>query len=120
MFIKYGFIEAFQRFCGVNVHSGTREELFAKGITHEEYFIYTTRGTKPTWVAKDAVYIPHDMRIAVRKEDWNQTIESMIAAAIYVFDMFSTEVNSEDIKDPIWWSLMLVKLSLAKVSLTLL
>lgn len=110
LFIKYGFMETFQRFGGIQIHSGTRDELTEKGITHVDYYIYTTRGTKPTWVAKDVNYVPHDMRIAIRKEDWSSTIESMIASAIYVFDMFSQEVNSTDINDPIWWSLMLGKI----------
>lgn len=110
LFIKYGFFETFQRFCSVNIQAGTRDELSEKGINHQTHYIYTTRGTKPVWVAKDVDYQPHDMRIAVRKEDWTTTIESMIASAIYVFDMFPSEVNSEDIKDPIWWSLMLGKI----------
>ena len=110
LFIKYGFKEAFQKFCGVNVYAGTRDELAEQGISHKDYFIYSTRGTKPAWFPKDVVYIPHDMRIAVRKEDWTQTIESMIAAAIYIFDSFPTEVNSTDINDTIWWSLMLGKI----------
>ena len=110
LFIKYGFLETFKRFCGVNVEVGTRDELTEKGINYQEYFIYTTRGTRPSWISKDSDYVAHDLRVAIKKEDWNQTIESMIASAIYVFDMFSAEVNSEDVKDSTWWSLMLGKI----------
>lgn len=110
LFIKYGFVETFQRFGGIQIHSGTRDELTEKGISHQTHYIYATRGTKPTWVAKDVEYVPHDMRIAIRKEDWSSTVESMIASAIYIFDMFSQEANSTDINDPIWWSLMLGKI----------
>lgn len=110
LFIRYGFEESFRRFCNVAIKFGTRDELDAQGVNSNDYYIYSSRGVKPTWVAKDVEYIPHDIRIAVLKEHWTQVIESMIASAIYVFDMFPADVKTEDIKESVWWSLMLGKI----------
>lgn len=111
LFIKYGFVEAFQRFTGLpELKFGSQDELAAEGVNHKDYYVYTTRGAIPNWWPKDKVHQAHDMRIAIKKEHWTQPIESMIASAIYIFDMFPDDVNREDIQDPIWWSLMLGKI----------
>lgn len=111
LFIKYGFAESFKKFCLLgDLKFGNREELEQQGVNSKDYFIYSTRGAVPNWYPKDKVYQPHDMRIAIKKEDWTQPIESMIVSAIYVFDMFPDEVNRDDIQDPVWWSLMLGKI----------
>lgn len=126
LFIKYGFEETFKRFAGLNeIKLGSLDQLTAEGVNHQDWYIYSTIGHIPNWWPKDKLYVPHDIRIAIRKEYWTQPIESMIVSAMYIFDMFPDEVRQpvaaegeepvdnskrDDIKDPIWWSLMLGKI----------
>lgn len=110
LFTKYGFVETFKKFANVDVKFGTREELEAEGVTGKEWDVYASRGTTPYWVGKNEVYIPHDYRIAIKKEDNSEIVESMIASAIYVFDLFPQDVKTSNIASPIWWCLMLGKI----------
>lgn len=105
LFIKYGFKETFKRFCGVDIEYGERDALSVKGITSNTHYIYTTLGHKPTWVPKDVEYFTHQMCIAVKKEDWSRPVESMIGAAIYVFDMFPFESVQQNIDQREFWTL---------------
>lgn len=107
LFIKFGFEESFKRFTNTEIKFGTRDELDEMGVNEADYYIYASKAGTPYWVAKNESYTPHDMRIAVKKEDWTQVVESMIVSAIYVFDLFPEEVNSNDIKNVHWWSMML-------------
>lgn len=110
LFVKYGFVEAFKKFANVEVKFGTRDELTEQGVNNKEWVTYASRGTTPYWVAKNEVYIPHDMRIAVRRENCNDVVECMIASAIYVFDLFPQDVKTVDVVNATWWNLMLGKI----------
>lgn len=110
LFIKYGFTQTFEKFANIEVKLGTRDELEAEGVIGKDWIVYASRGTTPFWIAKNGAYTPHDIRIAIKRDDWSEIVESMITSAIYVFDLFPQDAVTENIKNPTWWSLMLGKI----------
>ena len=84
MFVKYGFYETF------NKYFKTKPILLVGDVDtkkyEEEYNVYTTVGMKPRNLQM-MNYIPHKIKILVKKEAVTPFLEIVVSSLIYSFDM---------------------------------
>lgn len=84
---KYGFTGAFQRYAGsVPVIGG--EEITELTHPPSEWMVCRSTGQLPVGSCFDKPYIPTKITLAVRHQDWNESMESLITGFFYVVDHF--------------------------------
>lgn len=86
LFAKYGFSGTFLRYAGsVPVFGG--EEMTAKQYPPEEWVLCQSSGKQPA-TCLDKLWQPPKIRLAVKKEHWNPTMETLVMGFFYILDHF--------------------------------
>jgi len=85
MFIKYGFEGVFKKYFDTEPIIITDNNVKAEHLL-EEYNEYTTIGVKPRNL-QAINYVPHTIRIYIKKKDVTPFLEIVVSSLIYSFDM---------------------------------
>ena len=83
--IKYGFYGFFKKYFNTKPIVVT-DPMLKTDHLQDEYIEYTTMGVKPRNL-QILNYIPHSIRIYIKKEDVNNFLEIVVSSLIYSFDM---------------------------------
>lgn len=88
LFGKYGFTETFKRYAGaVPVVGG--KEINKENYPSEDWILIESTGVKPV-SCMDKVYQKTPIRLAVRRCDWNASMETLVTGFYYIIDHFPT------------------------------
>lgn len=102
---KYGFTETFKMFCNcVPVVGGP--EINANTYPADKWVICASLQRPPKKLGK-VLYVPTEIRVAVRIEDFTPFVKSMVAGFFYVTDYFPDRIRKEYIDNTRWWCIML-------------
>lgn len=99
LFAKYGFFETFKKFAKCEVYTGTSfsEEEYPR----DEWVICSPSGIRPS-IVKVKDFRASEVKLAIRRDDYNLTTDSMIASFFYIVDHFSDRF-SPDTLDLLEW-----------------
>ena len=126
MFVKYGFYGVFEKYMGL-----TKDDIkivIDKEISEEEkkeYVVIESTGKKPRKL-NDADYIPHGIKILVKRDKLTPTVKKIVASLITTFDyinIFSRNILSAIEEGPKteekFWKVILGKMIYNNKSYTL-
>ena len=105
MFCQHGVTGTFKKFVGADVVVGTQD------INHDNYpakdwVICSSTGLCPKTVG-DKYYRPCQLRMAIRKEQYNSVVASFVASFFYVADHFPTRIKPEYVDEIRLWRVLL-------------
>lgn len=96
LFAKFGVKETFRRFNGTQVEIGDSETINDKTHNPKKWVICQSCGRCPRRMrSRSRTYIVSDLRLAIRREDFDIISEAMIGGLFYVVDHFSTRIQPE-------------------------
>lgn len=102
---KRGFTGMFKEYANITPIIGTNEithDLYPK----EEYVICSSSQLKPKGNL-DAVYVPTDIRIAIKKNEYTDDVKNLIVGFFYIADMFPHRVKVEFVEHTRLWEVLL-------------
>lgn len=102
---RYGFTRTFKEYANADVVAGM-EEINTDNYPPDQWRICSSQRIKPRGV-KGKHYIGSDIRLAIRREHWNLTTASMIAAFFYVADHFPDRFYPEYLDDVQFWKVLM-------------
>ncbi len=107
LFAKYGVSETFQKFFGFVPEIG--DSVSINETTHplDQYVICQSMNLNSLNSKKNVFYMPTDIRIAVRKEQYTTALKKYIVAFFYITDLFPDRVNVQDVDKPRLWIILL-------------
>jgi hypothetical protein len=91
---KYGFTEMFKRYTNANVHFGYSDTINEVNYPKSEWIICGSSGIAPKSIRKE-YYTPTDIKLAVRREEFNNTVLSLISGFFYVVDHFTLRIKPD-------------------------
>lgn len=105
LLLKYGYSETFQRYVGHVPVVGTDEEITPANYPPEDWVIISTAHTsvKPSGVIEDGGYNSTRLRLAVRRDKWNQSTRALVSELFYVIDHFPSYVTVDSMDQPNSW-----------------
>lgn len=106
LFCKYGVREAFMKMANAEVFVGLPKMVNDKTFSPDEWHICHTTGLKPKTYTQHG-YDHTDIRLAIRKKDWNPLTRGMVGGFFYVADHFPDRVIPEDVDDIRLWRILL-------------
>ena len=71
----------------------------------KEWVMVRSAGLRPR-ALKGAHYEPSKLQVAIRREQWNDTIASVVAAFFYVVDLFPERLTLEDLHSERLWCIL--------------
>lgn len=100
LFAKYGLSETFSRFGGCDVIIGDEVQINRSQFPEDEWHICQSvftmsRKAKPKGV-RDKFWTPSNIRLAIRKKNYNLLTEGLIAGFFYVLDLFPRRFEQEE------------------------
>lgn len=110
LLLKYGFTETFQRYLGHVPVVGDHETITEDNYPDSDWLIISTAYTriKPPGVVEDAaLYKSSNIRVAVRKDRWDQATISFISEFFYVIDHFPQSVTVDSIDNTNTWMILM-------------
>lgn len=102
LFCKYGLKEAFRRMAMCDVVVGYPATVNTDLYPQTEWHICESLRMKPIGV-RGRFYTPTDIRIAIRKADYNVSTQGLIGGFFYVADRFPERMNPEWLDDTVHW-----------------
>lgn len=87
LFGKYGFTKAFQRYTGAVPIYGYDIDITPEKYPADEWMICQSTRRKPD-TCMEKYYRPSRIRLAIRRSDWSQEMETMVFGFFYVIDHF--------------------------------
>lgn len=111
MFCKYGVTETFAKFANASVAVGT-DDINEDAYPKSDWVICKSVGLKPRTM-KTKYYNGSDVRIAINREAYNKTTESMIAAFFYLVDHFPHRIKPEFVDNLDLWRVLLGRIAIA-------
>lgn len=105
---RMGASNMFKTYAGVTPTFGTNKEINESNFNSNEWVIVKTAYDKvrpPTFTG--SLYEPTNIRIAVPKSQWNNTVQSLCNGFFYVVDNFSSQCSIEGVEDADTWKLTL-------------
>lgn len=108
LLLRYGFTNMCKKFLGHVPVVGNSREINVENYPATDWHIISTAHshTKPAGVVEQ-LYESSDIRMAVRKDRWDQGTISLISEVFYVIDHFPTHVRVEDMDDKTNWTTLL-------------
>lgn len=106
LFGKYGFKGTVKKFLNVDIEvsdEGFPEEQYPR----DQWIICRSTGVKPRAV-KTRDYLPNDIQIAVRKDDWSRGLEGLIAGFYYVTDCYTARMKASWTESTDAWRVILL------------
>jgi hypothetical protein len=102
---KYGYTETFKKYLGFVPVVGELE-INEQNYPPKDWVICKTTKVVPKgW--RGSTYIPHNIRFAIKKENWNIFTENMMAGMFYVLDHFPEYVGLDMLDDTKLWLILL-------------
>lgn len=105
LFAKYGLTEAFKLFCDTDVIVGGIE-IDEDTYHPDEYIICRSTTVQPSAI-RGRGYVPTDLRVAVKRSDYNEKVEGMLGGLFYVADLFPDRIKPEWIDSVVMWRIIL-------------
>lgn len=102
---KYGFTEMFKRFCNCVPVVGNNE-ITIENFPADKWVICSSLQRKPPKFGNKN-WTPTTIKIAVRIEDFNLNVKSVIAGFFYIVDYFPERIQKEWLDNTRWWCIML-------------
>lgn len=106
LFCKYGVSATIKRYSGADVHIGPVLMMERKYST-DEYVLCRSMGTPPRRQRAGEPWIPADVCVAVRKDEFTIVVQMLLAGLFYVADRFPESVRWEHIDDPRQWRILM-------------
>ena len=106
LFCKYGLTHSFQKYAHARVEVGFVEDMTLDKYPEDIWYLCSTSGVRP-YKVRDPYYAPTRVMLAVRKSEYNETVENMIASFFYVADHFPTQMMPEYMDDTRLWKVVL-------------
>jgi len=115
LFGKYGFTGAFTRYAGSVPEFGT-DNINTETHPPDQWVICQSTGVKPA-TCLDRVYQRTQIRLAVKKENWNPAMESLIMGFFYIIDHFPDRFKAElsYLDDTALWMILIGHIRLSGV-----
>ena len=106
MLCRYGFTETFKRF--TNCVPIVSDKAFnQKEYPPQDWVIVKSSQFKPKTVPYRFTYIPTELRVAVRREEFTPVVKSMLGAFFYIVDHFPNRVLPSYIDNVRLWKILL-------------
>jgi hypothetical protein len=102
---KYGFTDAFKMFANANPIIGT-DNITQELYPDSEWVICYSTQMKPKGIGK-AFYTPTEIRVAIRKSEYNALAKSFIAGFFYIVDHFPARIKPEYVNNQRLWMTLL-------------
>lgn len=106
LFCKYGFFETFQKFGGCTPVVAESFDINDKTHPPEEWQVCSSRDVKPKGFGR-SLWMPPNVKIAVRKSEWTPMVAALVAGAFYVIDHFPTRCKPSYFKSKITWKILM-------------
>lgn len=106
LFCKYGVSGTIKKYTGADVHIGSRLFIESKYST-DEYVLCCSMGVSPRRTRNGEPWMPSNVCIAVRKDEFTIVVQYLIASFFYVADRFPESVRWEHVDDPRMWQLLM-------------
>lgn len=105
LFAIFGVTETLRQFAGAEVAIG-EDEINYENYPKKDWIICSSTGIKPrSWTGTQ--YLSTRVRLAIKKEHYNQTAKSLIGGFFYMVDHFPNRVKAEFVDDPWIWKVLL-------------
>lgn len=104
LLIRYGYTEMFRKYLGHVPVVGTDKDITKENYPEDDWVIVSTAHThiKPSGVM-EALYEHTNIRLAVRRDQWNQHTISLVSELFYIIDHFPSYVTVEDMDNSNNW-----------------
>ncbi len=108
LLLRYGYTEAFRRYLGHVPVVGYPEEINTTNYPPKDWVIVSTAHTsaKPPGFT-EAIYESSKIRLAVRREHWNQSTISFVSELFYVIDHFPSNISPASMDNVENWILLM-------------
>lgn len=106
LFCKYGVSETFKKYLGINPVFGTEEDIDVFKYPEKDWVICETRGKQPDGNPR-MDFVRSRIRIAIPRNQFNQSVENFVGAFYYLVDHFPRRMILKDI-DNLWlWKVLM-------------
>lgn len=104
LLIRYGYTEMFRHYLGHVPVIGTTQTITEDAYPKDDWVIVSTAHShvKPSGVV-ESLYEPTNIRLAVRRDQWNQQTIALVSELFYIIDHFPSHVNLEMIDNKDAW-----------------
>ena len=103
---KYGLQGTFKHYFDIDILVGTSIDINFEELDEKEYHICSSTRFKPRGV-RSKFYTASDLRIAIRKVDYNAHMASMIGSTFYIVDHFPERVRADEVQYSRLWRILL-------------
>ena len=112
LFSKYGFTNTMSDFAGADVVVGTDDINPSKYPPNAWVICTSTCIAPPIFTKKDPLslsqeYISSNIRVAIRKDEFNVKAKALLASFFYIVDHFPEQLTSDRVDSTYWWKLTL-------------
>jgi hypothetical protein len=105
LFCKYGVTETFKRYLNADLVFGN-DEIDTEHYPDKDWVICESRGIQPSGNPR-MEFVRSKIRVAVRKDQWNQQVENFMGAFFYLVDHFPKRMILKDV-DNLWlWKVLM-------------
>lgn len=106
LFANFGVTQTLKEFAGADVVVG-EDDINYQNYPKDEWVICSSTGIKPRAWSGTGTYQSSRVRIAVPKDQYNQTARSLIGGFFYIVDHYPHRVKAEYVDDPWVWKVLL-------------
>lgn len=106
LFAKYGVTETFKKYANADVKIGTSDTITREKYPKDDWVICSSIHKRPLKL-KDNAYVNPDVVLAVRRDQYTETVENLMAGFFYVADYFPRRVIAEDVDETYLWTVLL-------------
>lgn len=103
---RYGFTEVFKRYGNCSPVL-SMEPFDPKEFPPSEWVIVKSSQFKPKLIPYRYAYVPSELRVAIRRDEFTPMVKSMIAAFFYIVDHFPQRVIPEYVDSQRLWKVLL-------------
>ena len=110
LFCKYGLTRTFQQFTNTHVVAGYPEDITPEKYPSDKWIIFSSfhqqHGKAPTGI-REKFYSGTKVRLAVKRQDFTESVEHLVSGFWYVADRFPDRMNPEYFDDVRFWKPLL-------------
>lgn len=103
---KYGFTAMFAMYANIEVKVGLPEEINIHTYPESDWIICSSTQIKPRGV-RDKTYVASNIRLVIRKADYNLTTAGLIAGFFYIVDLFPDRIKPEYVNEQRLWRVLM-------------
>lgn len=95
LFAKFGLYQTFKKFCGIDIVAVADHPKAVKSyIDDPNYRVFHSTKREPKQVRRRREYIPSDIQIVIRNDDYTDNVARLMAGFFYVVDYFPSAVKA--------------------------